>query len=52
MNFGRTVLVPSYFRKPDFDAVTSVNDTFEFEWVSCTSRIVKSFNSLIGREFG
>src|SRR5687767_9287291 len=52
MNFGRTIFVPSYSRKPDFDSITSVDDTFEFDCVNCTFRIVGSFSSLCGREFG
>lgn len=52
MNFGKTILVPSFSRKPDFDSVASLGRTFRFACVKCSSMITRDFDSFIGLEFG
>ena len=52
MRFGKSLLTPGYWRKPDFDSVDSTIKTFNFRCVNCQKKIEKEFALIIGKEFG
>lgn len=47
MNFGQTILEPSYTRMPDFDSIDSNHASFEFDCKNCKSSIVRPYRELI-----
>lgn len=52
MKLGKSILKPSYLRKPDFNSLSSATSTFEFNCNNCAMRIVREFRIFIGLEFG
>lgn len=52
MKFGKAILSPSHFRKPDFNSIDSLEQSFEFRCVNCSSNIERKFTSIFGKEFG
>ena len=51
MKFGKSILTPSYFRKPDFDSVGMVENSFKFICVNCQKKVEIEFESIIGKEW-
>lgn len=51
MKFGKSILSPSYFRKPDFDSLDSADKTFTFDCVNCEKKIQKEYREIIGKEW-
>lgn len=48
MKFGRSVLSPSYVRKPHFKSNEAAERDFHFACLNCDQEIVVEFNNLIG----
>lgn len=51
MKFGKSILSPSYFRKPDFDSHNSTERKFIFECVNCKTDVEIKYKSIIGKEY-
>lgn len=51
MKFGKSILSPSYFRKPDFNSLDSPEKSFQFDCVNCSSIIEVKYKTIIGKEF-
>jgi len=51
MNFGKSILSPSYLRKPDFTSHESPEKVFNFECVNCQNNVKVKFKEIIGAEW-
>ncbi len=51
MKFGKSILSPSYFRKPDFNSVGLIEKNFKFNCVNCKTEVEIEFESIIGKEW-
>ncbi|MBA2501315.1 MAG: hypothetical protein H0V27_00405 [Pyrinomonadaceae bacterium] len=52
MTFGRSKLLPSYTRKPNFKSHESKKRYFEFRCVNCDEPLAVEYNLLINQVFG
>jgi hypothetical protein len=47
MKFGKSILLPSYSRKSDFNSLNSTEKSFKFGCVNCQSKIQIKYDSII-----
>jgi hypothetical protein len=51
MKFGKSILSPSYLKKPDFTSHEIHKKVFSFECVNCQNNVEIKFKEIIGAEW-